>query len=137
MESVPRRQCVLPAFLQTLQEVNGRGAEQEKLSVAFAFAPPLVDQTPQRREDTWQSMDFIEDDQPICVLREVEFWLGQLCAVRRQLQVEVNRLRAKFFRQRVRERGLAHLPWAKQCHGRKLLQELSQSGLGKPGNHTL
>ena len=81
-------------------------------------------------------MDFIEYDQPICVLREVEFRLGQLCAIRRQLQVEVERLRAKFFRQRVRERGLAHLPWAKQGNGGKLLQELSQLRLGKPGNHT-
>ena len=82
-------------------------------------------------------MNFIEDDQPLCVLREVEFRLDQLRAVRWQLQIEVKRLRAKFFRQRVRERGLAHLPGAKQGNSRKLLQELSQSGLGKPGNHTL
>lgn len=48
-----------------------------------------------RCADTGQSMNFIEDDEPICVLRELEFRLGQLCAVRRQLQVEVERPRAK------------------------------------------
>ena len=82
-------------------------------------------------------MDFIEDDQPLCVLREIEFRLGQLRAVRRQLQVEVERLRAKFFRQRVRECRLAHLPWTKQGDGGKLLEELSQLGLNKSGNHYL
>ena len=64
--------------------------------MAFAFAPPLVDQAPQCREDAGEPMNFVKDDQPILVLREIKFRLGQLCTVGRQLQVKIERLLARF-----------------------------------------
>jgi len=53
--------------------------------------------------------------------------------VRRQFKVEAERLLSKLLSQRKRERRLAHLPWAKQGHSGKLLEQLSQFRLGEPG----
>ena len=66
-------------------------------------------------------MDFIEDDQAILMLRQVEFRLRQLGAIGWQLQIEVERLFSHFLGQRKGESRLAHLSRAKQGHGWKLL----------------
>jgi len=107
------------------------------VAIAFALAPPLVDQTSQSLEDAWKPVYLIENDQSFCVLGEVEFGIAQLRPVGGKLQIEVECVLSKFVRQGMCERGLAHLPRAEQRHCGKLLEELAQLGLSQTRNHTL
>ena len=86
----------------------------------MATTSAAVYQAPQALEELGNALDFIENNQLVFMLREIEFRLGQLGAIRRRFQIEIDR--GAFLRHGQRQCGLAHLAWSKQRNCRRFGQ---------------
>ncbi len=74
-----------------LPEQFHRGrAQQQKSAAADASTPPPVDQAAQRLEQFRRSLHFVEDDQLVFMPGQIQGGVGQLLAVRRVFEIEIN-----------------------------------------------
>ncbi len=67
-------------FGRLLQEINRSRSKQKELSAALPFSPSPVNEAAKRLEDSRKTMDFVENNEPIFVLHQIQFRISQLCA---------------------------------------------------------
>ena len=120
-------------FAGLLQQIDRRRAQHEKAAPALPAPPAGVDEPAQALEKARYALDLIEDDELVRVLRQVEFRLGELGAVRLGLEIQVDRRSRP--RDLERQCGLAGLPRPEQRHGRRFAQSGDERGLESARNH--
>lgn len=104
-----------------LQQLDRRGAEEEEVAGSSACAPTLVDDAPQRREESGGPVDFVEDDQTVGVALAVVLDVGQLREVAGAFQIEVGG--ASSLGDLEGQRRLAHLADAGEDDRRRPVQQ--------------
>ena len=107
-------------FARLPEQVDGRRAQQQEAARPDAAAPPPVDQAAKRLEQFRHSLDLIQDHQLVFMAGQVKGGIGQLLAVRRVLEVEIDARPP--FGDEPGQRGLARLTRAEQGHRRELVQ---------------
>jgi hypothetical protein len=105
-----------------LHEFNGSGPQQQKLSGSFSLPAPLIDDASKRLEKLRNPVDFIQNDQFILMLMEVEFRVGQFGPVGRQFQIEINGFGAETIGHCVSQSGFANLARPDQDYRWKFVQ---------------
>lgn len=95
--------------------------------------PRSVDQTPQHRKQRGNPVDLIENDQLVPMAGKVVGGLRQLRKIGRILEVEIQGPRS--LRDCMRQRGLPHLPRAKQRNRWKLTKQILRLLLKGSHNH--
>ena len=74
-----------------LEQIDRRRAEYKESTCAPAVPPSRVDEPAQALEELRCALDFVEDDELVLVLRQVELGLGELGAVGFRLEIEIDR----------------------------------------------
>ena len=103
-----------------LQQVKRGGAQQQVLPGPLAAAPPLINQPAQHREQTGCAVNFVEDDQFVQMVGQIQLGLCEFRAVAFRLQVQINTRQGLSDFQR--QRGLADLAWPEQGYRRGVLK---------------
>lgn len=78
-------------------------------------------------------MNFVKYDQSVLMITKIEFGLRQFGAILFGFEIEVKRIMALTDFQR--QRRLAHLTWAKQCHRRRMSDGIRKLNSKRSMNH--
>ena len=101
------------------QQLNGGRAKQEKVAVAVAPEPPLVDHAAQRVEQLRRAVHLIDHQQLAAHLPQIGIRILQPLPIRHALQIQVHRgSRILSHHQAPGQGRLSHLPRSQQQHRR-------------------
>ena len=123
-------------FGRLLEKIDRRRAQQEKLPVAATLAAALVDDAAQDFEKSRHALDFVQHDQAVFLGTEIELRIGELCPMRRQLEIQIDGRGPKLLDEPPRQGCLADLTRAQHGDGRKTREQVADTGFGQTVNHT-
>jgi hypothetical protein len=114
------------------QQFDRRQAQHEKASRALTVPPAGIDEPAQAPKQVRRALDFVEYDELVCMLWQVQLGFRNSGPISLGLQIQIDRRPP--FGDSQRESSLADLSRTKQCHGRRLGQcggELVQQAAGE------
>ncbi len=114
------------------QKVDAGGAENEEKSSPTPSTTRAVNHATHWVKNVGRSVDFVQNDKPTCLTREIELRLVELCKVCWRLQIEVNGLSSVSDVEG--ECRLSDLPRANDRDSGLSGQRAFNFGTGEPGN---
>ncbi len=122
-------------FTRLSEQIERRGTEEQIETAAPAGAARPIDEAAQDRKQPRCAVDFVEDDEPIQAVGQVQLGLGELGAILLGFEVQVERV--PLFGQRQGQRGLARLARAEEDHRRDGCEPLFEDRQEAAGLHEL
>ena len=104
--------------------------------MAATLAAALVDDAAQDFEKSRHALDFVQHDQAVFLGTEIELRIGELCPMRRQLEIQIDGRGPKLLDDPPRQGRLADLTRAQHGDGRKTREQVADAGFGQTVNHT-